>query len=110
MVLIISEIPKSEIIGPFMKPMVIPTQVSIFLGCQIGISLFTIKPALSSVSCTNFEVGVDFSNPKSIPMPFSKRHGVLIIIKHKNLTNGLTTLVKTNGAVDNPKVNFVKTY
>ena len=63
----------------------------------------------SSVSSTNLEIDVDFSNQKSIPMSSSEKDAILIVFKHQNLTNGLTTLVKTNDVLDSLKGNIVKT-
>ena len=63
----------------------------------------------SSVSSTNLEIDVDFSNQKSIPMSSSEKDAILIVFKRQNLTNDLTTLVKTNDVLDSLKGNIVKT-
>ena len=42
-------------------------------------------------------------------MSSSEKDAILIVFKRQNLTNGLTTLVKTNDVLDSPKVNIVKT-
>ena len=86
-----------------------PSQGRTLVGCHTHLSELIIKPALVN----EFDTKVDFSRAflkvLSIPRLSSKKQAIFLELNLQYFTNGLTTLVKTKGAVDTPNGRTVKT-
>ena len=78
------------------------------MGSHTEFSLFVTNPTLIRVLRTNFYEVSNFEFPNSIPRPSSKKQAILIECRRQYFINGRTTLVKTKGAVLNPKGRTVK--
>ena len=86
-----------------------PSQVRTLVGCHIDFSELTIKPALVNEFETKVNFSRAFSKVLSIPRPSSKKQVIFMELNLQYFSNGLTTLVKTKGAVDKPNGRTVKT-
>ena len=86
-----------------------PSQVRTLVGYHTDFSELIIKPALVSEFKTKVESSRALSKVLPIPRPSSKKHAIFMELNLQYFTNGLTTLVKTKGAVDKPNGRTVKT-
>ena len=85
------------------------SQVRTLVGCHTDLSELTIKPALVNQFETKVDFSSAFSKMLSIPRPSSKKEAIFMELNLQYFTNGLTTSVKTKGAVDKPNGRTVKT-
>ena len=93
----------------FLRSNSIPSQVRNLVGCHTDLSESVIKPALLNEFDTKTDFYRAFSKVLSIPRPSSKKQAIFMELNLQYFTNGLTTLVKTKGAVDTPNGRTVKT-
>ena len=86
-----------------------PSQVRTLVGCHTDLSELILKPALVNEFDTKVDFSRAFSKVLSITRPSSKKQAIFVELNLQYFTNGLTTLVKTKGAVDKPNGRTVKT-
>ena len=92
-----------------MRSTSIPSQVRTLVGCHTDLSELIIKPALVNEFDTKVDFSRAFSKVLSILRLSSKKQAIFMKLNLQYFTNGLTTLVKTKGAVDKSNGITVKT-